>query len=229
VIQKMLFVLVPLFVLCLANSADAGLINGSFEIPNICSGCTTATLVPEASVTGWNTTAADNLIELWSGNFNGGGGPEPAYDGVQHAELNATEVSTLYQDVSGIVASSVVGWQFAHRGRLGLDTMKFTLTDLGINNVPGGGDDTILYTNSFSDTAAAWGFYSGTGLIALGNTVRFEFESISAAGDNQAIGNLLDNADFGVGIAPEPSTALLLTAGLVGFAVKSRRAGAARS
>ena len=145
-------------------------------------------LVNASQVPGWKTTATDNLIEIWRQGFLG----VPAYDGDQHAELNATQVSTLYQDVTGIAPGSIVGFQFAHRGRLGVDTMEFTLTDLGPNGVLGGGDDTVLFDQQYSDDKTAWGFYTGSGITALGNTVRFSFKSISAAGGDQAIGNFLD-------------------------------------
>ncbi len=204
-------------------NASAGLVNGSFEQPNITGSCVGGgsppcyALLDASLVPGWKTTATDNLIEIWRGGFNG----VTAYDGDQHAELNATQVSTLYQDVSGIAAGSIVGFQFAHRGRLGVDTMAFTLTDLGPDGVLGGGDDTILFTHQYSDGNTAWGFYTGTGIVALGNTVEFSFQSISAFGGDQRIGNFLDDANFGVGVGsgttPEPSSLALFGSGILGI------------
>jgi hypothetical protein len=208
-----------LFALGLAEPVHAGLINGGFELPNITGQCTggvspscfawlDASLVP-----GWKTTASDNLIEIWRANFGG----VTAYNGQQHAELNATQVGTLYQDVSGIAAGSVVGFQFAHRGRFGVDTMGFVLTDLGANGVLGGGDDTVLFSQLYGDGNAAWGFYTGSGIVTLGNAVRFSFVSVSSAGGNPAGGNFLDYADFGVGVGssvPEPAPLLLFGVGI---------------
>src|ERR1017187_2514835 len=226
--KKVLYILmVSLFALGMLPTANAGLINGSFELPNITGSCVGGgsppcyALLNATSVPGWKTTATDNLIEIWRNDFEG----VPAYAGNQHAELNATQVSTLYQDVTGIGAGSIVGFQFAHRGRLGVDTMAFTLTDLGPDGVLGGGDDTVLFTQQYSDGNTAWGFYTGTGIVALGNVIQFDFQSVSAAGGNQAIGNFLDDADFGVGVggAPEPSTVVLVGAAGLLLLLRRRR------
>jgi hypothetical protein len=195
-----------------AVSANAGLINGSFETPRFTPGVPDFIQINQSSVPGWRTTSTDGLIELWSDGFDGFHGvPVPSYHGAQHAELNATQVANLFQDAPGIPAGSVVGFQFAHRGRIGVDVMRLRITDLGADNAPGGtglNADTLLYSALYSD-GTAWGFYTNPfPLFALGNTVRFSYESVSAAGGNQAIGNLLDAADFGVGVGntaiPEP-------------------------
>ena len=78
--------------------------------------------------------------------------------------------------------------------------MQFTLTDLGADNVPGGGDDTVLYTQTVTDTNSAWRFYTGSGILTLGNTVRFSFASVSSGGGIPDGGNFIDAADFGFGV-----------------------------
>lgn len=197
------------------------IINGSFEIP-LFSG-TTVQQVNENLVPGWDTTASDNNIEIWA---NGNLGVFAA-DATQHAELNATQVSTLYQDVTGIPANATVGYSFAHRGRLGPDTMALRISDLGSDNAPGGtgsAADTQLFNQQFTTGAQAWVQYSAgsIGPLSLGNDMRFEFISVAATGGNQAIGNFLDNVSFGVGV-PEPSSILLLLCGAVGVLLNGRR------
>jgi VPDSG-CTERM motif len=212
-----------------ANPAQAVMINGGFEDganppPN------TFGLFPQASVPGWLTTATDGIIEIWNTPYDG----VSAYEGQQFAELNANQVSTLYQDVSGIAPGLPVGFEFAHRGRLGVDTMRFTLTDLGADGALGGSGsaaDTTLFSKSYSDGTNAWGFYNAAlegPIISLGNTVRFSYISESAAGGNNSIGNFLDAAQFGVGVGtqsvPEGGASLaLLGMGLAGLACFRRK------
>lgn len=210
--------LFPILGALLAPTAMAGLVNGGFEIPVY--GANSVNFPLATAVPGWETSATDNVIEIWVTAFNG----VSAYEGTQFAELNANQASTLYQEVSGIAAGSNVGYQFAHRGRAGVDHMRFTLLDLGSDGVVGGAVDTELFSIVVSDNNLAWGFYSGSGITALGNTVRFSFESVTAAG-GATVGNFLDAADFGVGIgqAPEPASLALLGLGLAGLSFSRRK------
>ena len=212
-----------------AYRADAANIitNGGFELP-----ATTLTTVGqynESIVPGWETTAPDNNIELWSNGY----GSVFAAEGNQHAELNANFVSTLYQDISAIPASSTVGYSFFHRGRTGVDTLRLTISDLGTDNLAGGSgsaSDTVLFSQLFSTGSNAWVQYAATniGNTTLGNDMRFAFESVSAAGGDQRIGNFLDGVQFGIGvgnIVPEPaSVALACYGALAGVLVGRRRA-----
>jgi len=201
------------------------IVNGSFEVPALPG--TTVGLVNAGSVPGWDTTAGNNLIEIWANGFGG----FASADGVQHAELNATQVSTLYQDVTGIPANATVGYSFAHRGRQGVDTMALQISDLGTDNAAGGigsAADTVLFTQTYSTGNTAWVQYIAPtiGNLTLGNDMRFAFVSISAAGGNPAIGNFLDNVSFGVGvngIVPEATTCTLLGVGLAGVMSIRRR------
>jgi hypothetical protein len=139
----------------------------------------------------------------------------PAYDGTRHAELNANYASILYQDVNGLGDYNQINWHFAHRGRNGVDTMSLTITDLGVDQAWGGGDDTTIYTQNFSADNTAWQVHYGT-ITSIGNLTRFSFEAVSAVGGNTQ-GNFIDWCDFGVGVVPAPgSISILMFAGVLG-------------
>ncbi|MCM2388279.1 isopeptide-forming domain-containing fimbrial protein [Streptomyces albipurpureus] len=162
------------------------LANGSFEQPVV----TGVEILPDASQTqaskwvpGWLTTASDHRIELWHSGFQG----VPAAHGAQFAELNANEVSTLYQDLPTTPRTKLY-WRLYHRGRQGDDTMAL---DIG---APG----STVEQRRFTDGNTAWGYYTGTYTVPAGQTLtRFAFRSISAAGGNRGIGNFLDGIFFG--------------------------------
>jgi PEP-CTERM motif len=199
----------------MAGAAQAGFVNGSFESPlgggaELTSDWTTRNFVitSQTNVPGWLTTASTGNIEIWR---------QPGPD--------ATATPALYQDVSGIGAGLQVGWKLAHRGRSGSDTMRLTITDLGGDNLFGTGDDQMLYTQTFTDANDRWYAYSGNGIFAVGNTIRFEFGAVSTASGNNTVGNLLDAVDFGthMGRIPEPGSLLLIGAALAAAGAASRR------
>jgi PEP-CTERM motif len=206
--------------------ASADLINGSFEDPQF--EANSVHTIDISGVPGWHTTASDSQIEIWTNNFHADAPADlRAYAGNQFAELNANQAGTLYQDVSGITTGSIVDYHFAHRGRTGVDTMLFSIIDLGANGVLGGGDDNALVQQQFSDNNNAWGYYQGSIVTTSGNTLQFSYEAVSTANGNPTTGNFLDAAAFGVGVntVPEPSTYALLciSLGVIGFARKKMR------
>ena len=112
------------------NRVDNAIVNGSFEEPG-----QTELRAPQLdaeTVPGWSTTATDQKIEL--GAQIGAACPgqlvylsdKSIPDGKQIAELNADEVSTLYQNVS-TVDGHIYEWGLSHRGRMGTDTMALII------------------------------------------------------------------------------------------------------
>lgn len=187
----------------ISASTLGGLVDGGFEGNDIYYGWG---FIQGGIDTSWLTTAPDNLIEIWGEYME-----VPAYEGTRCAELNANYASTLYQTVAPISVGSAVNWHFAHHGRYGTDTMRLTITDLGGDQAWGGGDDTTVYTNEFSADNTAWAVNYGS-VTALGNSMRFAFEAVSAVGGNTQ-GNLIDWCDFGVGVVPAPGAISLLAIG----------------
>lgn len=210
--------------LAVVQSAQAAtLINGGFETPNPPPGKNIG-FPKENRVPGWETSATNHKIEIWTSGTDG----VPAYEGNQFLELNGNQLATVFQDVRGIAAGLEVGFEFAHRARVGTDVMNLTITDLGDDNILGGGNDTILFTNNYSATTAGWVVNTNAGeapIITLGNNLRFAYDSVSTGSGSPTKGNFIDDVSFGVGVGavnspaevPEPATILgLLAVGALG-------------
>lgn len=108
------------------NTADNAILNGSFEQPGQTDKAPQLNYVP-----GWSTTATDHLIEFGVNTQTSSapqlsGNDKSIPDGNQFAELNADEVSTLYQNVS-TVDGHIYEWGLSHRGRAGTDTMALII------------------------------------------------------------------------------------------------------
>lgn len=109
-----------------SNTADNAIVNGSFEDPARTDKAPQLDHVP-----GWSTTATDHLIEFGVNTKTNSapqllGNDKSIPDGNQFAELNADEVSTLYQNVS-TVDGHIYEWGLSHRGRAGTDTMALII------------------------------------------------------------------------------------------------------
>ncbi|MBC1511471.1 LPXTG cell wall anchor domain-containing protein [Listeria booriae] len=155
------------------------LVNGSFEEPQI---STSELITDAANIPGWNTTAADNMIEIQR-LYDG----KSAADGEQWAELNANMVGALYQDID-TTPGSKIRWKVSHRGRYGIDTAEVRFGKPG--------EDLELMATMVTNKDA-WKEYQGTYTIPEGQTTtRFEFKSIASADGNLGAGNLLDNIVF---------------------------------
>ncbi|HSJ02949.1 MAG TPA: hypothetical protein VK956_10870, partial [Verrucomicrobium sp.] len=97
------------------------LVNGGFEEPG---GFTNYALLNENVFPGWDTEGADSLIEIWQNGFEEYSyGPVPAYEGGYFAEVNGTSNIGFYQDFI-TPETGFLDYSFAHRGRLGVDTMR---------------------------------------------------------------------------------------------------------
>jgi uncharacterized protein YhjY with autotransporter beta-barrel domain len=169
------------------------------------------------NVPGWSTTATDQKIEIWKSGFNGGvnpgypvyGAPADQYFPAQasyFAELNANQISTLYQTVTAPTGGAI-SYSFWHRGRGTTDTMA-----LQIQAYINGNWQQIFY-QKISTGPNQWVQYQGKdiGIVKAGEQLRFNFVSI--AGTSTTIGNFLDNVAFGIlsfgePVAPEPSPEL---------------------
>jgi uncharacterized repeat protein (TIGR01451 family) len=184
-----------------ANACQVIMTNGGFEQPDL----TLASPAPhepfqanikaynESNVPGW-LSSADNFIELWrTGNTFG----VSAYEGQQFVELNAYTNSSLYQDVA-TTPGSVITWQFAHRGRAGVDTMNLKIGPPGATVVQINPTATTAPLTSFKTDKNAWKLYQGKYTVPAGQTTtRFEYAAISTAGGNVSVGNLIDAVRFG--------------------------------
>ncbi len=151
--------------------------NGNFENPVIFS---SPGMLPVSSLSCWQTSAQDQIVELWQSGFYS----VPAYSGNQFLELNANYVSTIYQDFYAS-PGSILEISFAHRGRAGVDTMK-------IEFGPPGGPYNDL--GSFADNNTSWGYYTVyTSVPNSGNQFRIRFISVYATLQIPSVGNFLDS------------------------------------
>jgi Flp pilus assembly pilin Flp len=174
---------------CLVGAKYA-LVNGSFEEDALITSNWRA--YDAAAITGWETTAGDNKIEIWYTGFLG----VPAPDGRYLAELNANQPSALYQDIDSVPGERLT-WSFYHRGRSGVDTMEVRI----------GAPGATVSQKQFS-TDKTWTRYEGLYEVPEGQTLtRFEFAAIRTANGNLSVGNLLDDVQFGsaCGYEEEPA------------------------
>lgn len=164
-------------------NSTVALTNGSFELPVV--PYDSSTMLQDAQVNGWSTTASDRLIEIWRTPFLG----VTAAAGNQFAELNATQTSTLYQDVA-TTPGQALRWELMHRGRAGTDTMQVLM------GTPGA---TLTVAATLSD-GLSWGIHSGIYIVPAGQTTtRFAFKALSTASGDNSVGNFLDAVSFGTG------------------------------
>jgi uncharacterized repeat protein (TIGR01451 family) len=179
-----------------SSCINTGLLNGGFETPVI-----SGPIIPrqsyvndtikayfEIDVPGWNTSSTYNAVEIWQSTALG----VPAYEGLQFAELNAYDVSGLFQDIATI-PGTVLRWQFAHRAReMGTGVVVDTM---GLNvGAPG---SSLSNQGTYSTDSTGWVLYQGTYTVPSGQYItRFQFDAISSGGGSNGAGNFLDAVKF---------------------------------
>ncbi|MCG8828005.1 T9SS type B sorting domain-containing protein [Tenacibaculum dicentrarchi] len=136
-------------------------------------------IADESNFTGWETTAADNEMELWyKNNFEN----VPSYQGDNFVELNANSPGSLYQEFC-TKPGDVINWSVAHRGRLGRDVATVKIGKSLANAV-------IKETMSDGKT---WKEYSGTYIVPAGQTTTvISFDAVSTATGHKSTGNFID-------------------------------------
>ncbi|HEV7230777.1 MAG TPA: hypothetical protein VGO45_05585, partial [Bacteroidia bacterium] len=150
----------------------------------------------------WRTTASDSSIEVWWSGFNG----VPAYSGNQFIELNAYQVASMYQNFN-VPAGSTISIGFAHRGRAGIDSMSVSVGPVG---------GPYINLGTFGDGNSAWSYRTLAYTIptGLGTNYSLRFNSVYSTGNNQSIGNFLD--DISVNLPGVNTVSLTSSAGPCG-------------
>ncbi|WP_162985002.1 PKD domain-containing protein, partial [Mesonia aquimarina] len=171
-------------------------VNYDFEEPTIMqSGY--PSFIDDVDVPGWSTTASDGVIEFWPNSTVLGG--INAYSGNQYIELNANEVSGVYQDYQTPVEGTEFSFIFAHAARNSADSGEDVV---GVYAGSPGGTLTLVSQYS-SEIDAGWSLKVGSYTVPAGQPVtRFEFRAISTATGSPTTGNYLDaiqfTANFGI-------------------------------
>ncbi|KGO91964.1 T9SS type B sorting domain-containing protein [Flavobacterium subsaxonicum] len=163
-------------------------INSSFELPDITGPY--PPLISDYTIPGWRTTATDHMIEIWPDpNYQS----VPAYEGTQFIELNANQVSGVYQDYTS-PAGTVFSYSFAHRAR----TLNTTVTTDVVQLLAGTPNGTYIPVGpQISSTSDAWNLVTGTYTVPADQPItRFIFQSISSGNGNPTVGNFLDDITF---------------------------------
>ena len=164
----------------ICTSCETPMENGGGEFPSFPSGYR---IINANDVSGWETTATDNKVEIWVDDFQG----VPAQEGRQFFELNANQVAALYQTLC-LEPGSTIYWSVYHRGRRGIDEAEVRI---------GADVDNTEYQATMSDGTDAWGHYDGTYTVPDGQlTTVFVFKSISATGGSLSVGNFIDNFEI---------------------------------
>jgi hypothetical protein len=161
-----------------AHIGENQLANASFEAPVVACGGSNFCQFAAAELGGWQTSSADQLIEIWAGGYLG----VPAQDGDQFVELNAKSRDTLWQEVA-LPPGQLMYWSFLHRGRDNAERVELSI----------GPPEATVSQGVFTGLPEVWHAHSG--LYRVGDTeVVTRFELVSRTG--LAEGNLIDAVVF---------------------------------
>ena len=154
------------------------LINPGFEVPVITCFANAFCRFPAAEVDGWQTSSAQEVIEIWHDGYMN----VPAPAGSQFVELNADSRDTLSQELA-LPPGQLMYWSFVHRGRNGIESVELRI----------GPPDAERTQRVISSPEDAW--YPRSGLYRVGNDeLMTRFALVSRTG--AAEGNLVDSVVF---------------------------------
>lgn len=167
--------------------------NGSFEEPFVSAPYQVFTSIP-----GWTSTIGAG-IEIQTGPY---GTP---HDGRQHVELDSFSSSNMFQDLSTLDAQPYL-LEFAYSPRPGRSA-----TDNAIDVFWAGELVTSLSVSGVGLSNTSWSIFSFN-LVGASGTSRLEFVDV---GTSNSYGGYIDGVS--VRAVPEPSVAMLISLGLLGF------------
>lgn len=161
------------------------ILNEDFESPFVPDGG--FRLLDESLVSGWNTTATDDLIEIWGTGHSG----ITSFSGRQHAELNATQNSALFQ-ILCLSPGTQISWSVEHRGR------TTGTPDVAVVRIGGSFAGATVQT-TMSNDRSSWNTHTNTYTVPAGEfETFFIFEAVSTASGSLSIGNLIDNVQINI-------------------------------
>ncbi|TRW24285.1 T9SS type B sorting domain-containing protein [Flavobacterium zepuense] len=171
------------------NQCQIVTVNAGFELPDISGPY--PPLISDYTIPGWRTTATDHMIEVWPDpNFEN----IPAYEGAQFIELNANQVSGVYQDYNTPAEGTVFTYSFAHRARTITSQPATDVVQLKAGPPAG---PFVNVGDPVSSTNSAWTFNTGTYTVPADQPVtRFIFQAVTSGNGNPTVGNFLDAISF---------------------------------